>query len=79
MIKVSVGTARAFSAQWDKLTAMKAVQFEKAGMTIRRIKPEERAAWDRAPGGCGTGMDRGNGKTGPCRPKRFSNSLRLRL
>ena len=38
--------AVAFAKNWDALTESKAKDFEKAGMTIRRIKPEERAVWD---------------------------------
>ncbi len=38
--------SKAFSEAWDKEQLKLAEQFEKDGMTIYRIKPEERAKWE---------------------------------
>ncbi len=46
LAKAGEDTNRKHCEEWDKLTEQLAAQFEKQGMTIYRVKPEERPKWE---------------------------------
>lgn len=46
LLGVADGLATTFAKQWDGLNEQVAAKFEAAGITIRRIAPDERETWD---------------------------------